>query len=200
MRRLFHILFTCGTAAFFLPSCGNTDAEINKIIDRKQLAVEEAFNIESQLSQNGTIKAKLTAPFMLRYTSDSVRVEFPKTLHTEFYLDKAKIVAAGYPDTVHVVETHIYSKFGRYTEFDSKVYLRDSVVAFNVMKHDTLWSDELWWDQNKQEIYTDGPYHLKTQNGEDFKGIGLRAAQNLSWYQLNKGKGTMQAPQGSIPY
>jgi hypothetical protein len=203
MRRNSHTGFAFLILAAFsctLPGCGNTDKEIAQLTDRKKLTVEEALNVESQLSQNGSVKAKLFAPRMIRYTADSVRVEFPNNLHTEFYLEKEKLVAAGYPDTVHVVESHIYSKYGKYTEFDNRVYLRDSVVAFNVLKADTLWSDELWWDQNKQEIYTDGPYYLKTHDGQDLRGVGLRAAQNLQWYELKKGKGNMQAPQGSIPY
>jgi hypothetical protein len=188
---------------FCLNSCESTQRELDKI-NKKQLAIEEARNVESYLSQAGIVKARLTAPVMIRHTADSVRVEFPKTLHTEFFLDPEKLLQAGIAIDTQVVESHIYSLYGKYTEYDNKVYLRDSVVAFNVLKRDTLWCDELWWDQDKRIIYTQSRFRYKTHDGQDMKGdgknTGFQAKQDFSEYTLFHSKGTMMAPQGSIPY
>src|ERR1700742_4348055 len=62
----------------------------------RQLIPEEAYNIESLLSEPGKdsatgklkagVKGKLTAPYMLRYQrTDSPYAEFPRTLHVDFY-------------------------------------------------------------------------------------------------------------------
>lgn len=183
-----------------ISACTNSQKELDRFINKKQLAVEEARDVESFLSQGGEVRARLTAPVMIRYTQDSIRVEFPKTLVTEFYVDREKLRLAGMPDTFNYVESRIRSLYGVYTEFNSKVYLRDSVLCVNLVKHDTLWADELWWDQNAKVIYTETYYHLKTRDGQDLTGAGLRASQTLDWYELKKGKGAMQAPQGSMPY
>ncbi len=47
--------------------------------------------------------------------------------------------------------------YARYREYERKVFLKDSVVVINILKGDTLKTDELWWDQDKEEFYTDRP-------------------------------------------
>jgi hypothetical protein len=104
----------------------------------------------------------------------------------------------------NIVESYIFSKYGKYTEYNNKVYLRDSVVAYNIIKKDTLWCDELWWDQDKRIIYTQSRFRFKTHDGQDMKGegknTGFEAKQDFSEYTLFRSKGSMMAPQGSIPY
>jgi hypothetical protein len=180
-------------------ACSNSKKEL-EAFNRKVLEQEESINIKSYLSQSGKLKARLTAALMIRYTSDSTRIEFPKGLHTEFFLDSA-FVQNGI-DT-NIVESHIFSGFGKYTEFNSLVYLKDSVLCYNQIKKDTLWCDELWWDQAQQKIYTWGKFRFKTHDGQDMKGdgngTGFNAKQDLSEYTLYKSKGVMVAPQGTMP-
>jgi hypothetical protein len=179
--------------------CGNSKKDLS-IFDKTKLAKEESKNVVSYLSQSGIMKARLSAPLMIRYTSDSVRVEFTKGLHTEFFQDNN--ATPTYLDT-NIVESHIFSKFGRYTEFNNKVYLWDSVLCYNALKKDTLWCDDLWWDQDKQTIYTWGKFRFKTHDGQDMSGAGeqtgFTAKQDLSEYTLYRSKGVMVAPQGSLP-
>ncbi|MCU0322477.1 MAG: LPS export ABC transporter periplasmic protein LptC, partial [Chitinophagaceae bacterium] len=132
---------------FFVTSCEN---EIKTVQDlgKRTLGVEEAKNIESYMSQAGKMRAKLSAPLMLRYLLDTPKVEFTKTMHVDFF------------DDTLGVESQLNCKYGRYLENDNKVYLRDSVVVFN-RTGDTLWTDELLWDQIKQEFYTDKFVRLK---------------------------------------
>jgi hypothetical protein len=49
------------------------------------LGVEEGKNIESYMSQGGKMKAKLTAPIMLRYMLDTPKVEFTKSYACRFF-------------------------------------------------------------------------------------------------------------------
>ena len=63
------------------------------------------------------------------------------------------------------------------------MFLRDSVVVINLAKGDTLKTDELWWDQNTQEFYTDKPVEIH-QPDKTVYGKGLRAAQDFSWYDI----------------
>jgi hypothetical protein len=185
---------------YYLCACSNSKKDL-EAFNRSVLQQEESIAITSYLAQNGVLKARLIAPLMIRYTADSTRVEFPKGLHTEFFLDNTKSPTG--VDT-SVVESHIFSKFGKYTEFNNKVYLKDSVLCYNAIQKDTLWCDDLWWDQNEQKIYTWGKFHFKTHDGQNMRGdgneTGFTAKQDLSEYTLYKSKGTMQAPQGSLPY
>jgi hypothetical protein len=194
-------LFTVTVIAtiVFMFSCSNSKKDLS-IFDKNKISQEESKNITSYLSQGGVMKARLFAPKMIRYTSDSIRVEFPQGQHTEFFLENKDLVHG--VDT-NIVESHIFSKYGRYTEFNNKVYLKDSVLCYNALKKDTLWCDDLWWDQDKQVIFTWGKFRFKTHDGQDMKGngekTGFTAKQDLTEYTLYNSTGVMIAPAGTLP-
>ena len=168
-------------------ACENPDTVLEDLY-KKKVAVEEAKNIVSYLSQGGKVKAKLTSPFMLRYQTDSPYIEFPRTLHVDFYNDTAKI------------ESTVDARYAKYIEFDRKVLLRDSVVVLSLQNGDTLRTQELWWDQNKQEFYTDKPAHVHQRDKVIPAMNGLRAAQNLTWYDFYGVKqGQIAVPKETIP-
>ncbi|HEV8285442.1 MAG TPA: LPS export ABC transporter periplasmic protein LptC [Chitinophagaceae bacterium] len=164
---------------FFIWGCENNETTIKELTENKVM-VEEGKNIESYLSQQSKVKAKLTAPLMLRYQTDTVRVEFPKTLHVDFYDDSTKI------------ETWLDSKHGKYFENLNKVYLWDSVVVINV-KGDTLKSSDLWWDQNTKLFYTDKYAEYRTKDKQIFPSKGIEATQDL-------GHITFKSPTGIVNY
>jgi hypothetical protein len=197
-RTLFCLSIQIGII-FSLSSCSNSKKDLEQF-NQKAIHKEEIKNVVSYLSQKGVMKARLTAPLLIRFTSDSTRVEFPNGLHTEFFQENGDLNLK--VDTT-IVESHIYSKYGRYTEFNNKVFLKDSVVCYNQIKKDTLWCDELWWDQNLQRIHTWGKFRFKTHDGQNMYGngsdAGFNARQDLSEYTLYKSKGTMMAPAGAFP-
>ena len=140
--------------------------------------IEEAYEIKSFLSQNGTLRAKLTAPYMLRYSLDTSYIEFPRRLHVDFYDSTAK------------VESQVDALYGKYFETTSKVYLRDSVVVFNV-KGDTLRTPDLWWDQNTKKFYTEKAIRLRTKDKRLFGGKGFVADQDLNNWSIFQPTGTI---------
>src|SRR5690349_5938571 len=160
------LLISC----LFVLSCENDMKEVNDLLE-KQTGVEEGKDITSYMSQEGTVKAKLRAPVMLRYQSDSPYVEFPKSLHVDFFNDSTKI------------ESTVDALYARYREFENKVFLKDSVVVINIEKGDTLKTNELWWDQNTEEFFTDKPVRIYQKDKTIF-GKGLKAKQDFSSYDI----------------
>ena len=160
-------LFAVFIIALFFSSCEN-DIQVVQALGQKKVGVEEAKNIEAYQSVGGKVKARLTAPLMYKYLSDTVRIEFPKSLHVDFY------------DSLTKVESQLFARYGSYYENDRKVFLKDSVIVFNI-KHDTLWTKELTWDQDKQQFYTNKPIHLSqsTTSRQNIYGRGLHADQNF---------------------
>ena len=128
---------------FFMCSCENDIKKVNEL-QEKRLGVDQAKNIESFFSHAGQMRAKLTAPLMYRYQFDTPKIEFPRNLHVDFY------------DSTRNIESQLFAKYGRYFENSGLVFLRDSVVIFNIRK-DTLWCNELYWDRDKEQFYTDKP-------------------------------------------
>ena len=149
----------------FFYSCENDPDVVNRGNERKA-NIEEARNIQSFLSQNGNLRAKLVSPFMLRYAMDTSYLEFPKTLHVNFYDSSGK------------VESELNALYGKYFETRSLVYLRDSVVVFNV-KGDTLRTPDLWWDQNTKKFYTESRVRIQRKGQRVIGGKGMEATQDL---------------------
>jgi LPS export ABC transporter protein LptC len=174
IKRSAHIIFFLAalTGCLFFSACENDLREVDKL-SKRETSVEEATNIESYLSQSGSLRARLTAPRFLRHQTQVPRVEFPNTLHVDFY------------DSLRAVESELFAKYGEYKENESKVYLKDSIVVFNV-KGDTLFTDELYWDQNRQLFFTDKPVVISQTAPQRQKiyGIGLTADQNLRWFTV----------------
>lgn len=157
------------TGCFFMWACEN-DMNVVRDLGRKKASIEEGRNIEIFLSMNGKMRARLTAPLLLRYQGDSAqKAEFPNSLHVDFFNDSVKI------------ESQLNAKYGRYLENENKVFLRDNVVAFNI-KGDTLFCEELYWDQTLEKFYTD----KKVTISKDFRrslfiGLnGMTCKQDLS--------------------
>jgi LPS export ABC transporter protein LptC len=165
-------------SCFFVWGCENNMDELPNAANKK-ISVEEALNIQSYLSNGGVLRAKLTAPLFLRYQSEVPKVEFPKTLHVDFY------------DSLMKIESQLFAKYGEYKENENKVLLRDSVITFNI-KGDTLFTNELYWDQNKQVFFTDKPVTISQSvpYRQKIYGIGLTADQNLRWFTITN----LQAP------
>ena len=114
-------------------------------------------------------------------------VEFPKTLHVDFYnLDT-------------VIESKLDARYGKYYEAQSKVFLKDSVRVINV-KGDTLYCEELWWDRNKigTEFYTDKPVKIRTRT-ETLNGIGMESGQDFKNYHIIQVTGMVKVPAAEFP-
>jgi LPS export ABC transporter protein LptC len=174
---IFSCLFVCG--------CENDERMLNAWTENK-LMVEEARSVTSFISQNGHVKAKLTAPLMLRYQKDTVMVEFPKTLHVDFY------------DSTSRVESRLDARYGKYLENLNRVLLKDSVRVVNV-QGDTLLTSELWWDQELKKFYTDSTVRIIQKDKHIRGGKGMEASQDLMWYTIRQPTGTVLVGDEMMP-
>jgi len=173
------------TGCFFLSGCEN-DPKVLQELSEKKIMTEEARDIESYMSQQGQMRAKLTSPFMIRYITDTVYVEFPKTLHVDFFDDST------------LVETRLDALYGKYYESLNKVYLRDSVRVIN-RDGDTLRCPELWWDQTLQKFYTDKPARLDGNDKHLVGNQGLEATQDLKVITFKYPTGPFRVKESSVP-
>ncbi len=171
------------TGCFFVCSCENDMEEVRNL-SKKRIGIEEAHNIESYLSQNGMVKARLTAPVMLRYQLDTPKTEFPKSLHVNFFNDSLKI------------ESELNARYGSYFENENKVFLRDSVVVYNITG-DTLHTQELYWDQRKESFYTDKNVIIHKPDQKIY-GKGLIADQSFKNITIRNPTGFMLIPDSSF--
>jgi LPS export ABC transporter protein LptC len=167
-------LLGCIGCTILLAACENNPQEVNALT-RKVIEVEEGKNIKALFTQSGNRKAYLTAPFMSRVKADTVYVEFPRSIHIDFYDDQSQL------------QNVVTAKYARYFELMGKVFLRDSVVVTSVAG-DTLHCKSLWWIQNEEAFYTEDSVVINTKT-QQLNGSGLRAKSDFSKYTILNSKG-----------
>jgi LPS export ABC transporter protein LptC len=158
--------FSC---LFIFSACVNSEKEVSDLLDKK-IGVDEATNVQGYMSNTGKMKARMRAPSMLRYQDSTARTEFPKGLHVDFFNDSTKI------------ESQMDARFAEYYEMKSQIFLKDSVRVFN-NTNDTLFCQELWWDQTKQLFYTDKPVRVHRPDMIMY-GVGLSAPQDFKIFEI----------------
>ncbi|MFT3909831.1 MAG: LPS export ABC transporter periplasmic protein LptC [Ferruginibacter sp.] len=175
------------TGCIFLSACENNEDVVNSL-NKKITGVEEAKNVVINYTVAGKTKSILTAPLMLNVDDTVPYVEFPKTLHTDFYNEEGQI------------ESILTAKYAKYKQNQSIVFLRDSVRVINIQKGDTLYCNELYWDRNRRgtEFYTDKPVRIRTKT-QYINGNGMESAQDFKNWHIIESTGTIKIPQSKFP-
>jgi LPS export ABC transporter protein LptC len=176
----------CFLLCWFFTACENNVKDLPNY-RQKQISVDEGKKITAFMSENSRVKAKLTAPYMRRSEIDTPYVEFPNSLHVDFFNDSLKI------------ESTMNARYGKWREQDGKVFLRDSVVVTNILKGDTLYCKELLWDQKSEKFFTDKPVQIHKSGGTILYGTGLEAPQDFSGYTIFQITGPFAFPAGGMP-
>ena len=171
---------------FFIISCENSEEQLKGLTERR-IGVEKGEGIRINYSIGGKTKSILTAPVMLRYQDTVPYIEFPKSIHADFYDDSM------------IIESRLDAKYGRYMESENKVFLKDSVRVIN-NKGDTLYCNELYWDRSKtgQEFYTDKPVRIRTKT-HIIDGTGLNAPQDFKNWEILEPRGFVKVPASQFP-
>jgi len=182
-----NIIAALVSGCIFLSSCENNPTTVDQL-NSKRLGVEEAKHVDINYTLGGRAKAKLLSPLMYRVQDTLPYVEFPKTLHVDFY-----------NDSTSGVDSRLDALYGKYYESQSRVYLRDSVKVINI-KGDTLYCDELWWDRAKKdhEFYTEKAVRIRTKTQIIF-GIGMDAKQDFKDWHIINPTGFLNVPSSQFP-
>ena len=171
---------------FFLYSCENDIKDIRDL-EAKKVGVEEAKMVVVNYSLAGRKKAVLVSPLMFRVQEAVPYIEFPKTIHVDFY------------DDTGMIESKLDARYAKYKETQSNVFLKDSVRVINVLG-DTLYCNELNWDLKRtgSEFYTDKPVRIRTRT-QIIDGIGMEAKQDFSEWHIIKPVGFIKVPASQFP-
>ncbi len=170
----------------FLFGCSNDVQEVRNLSIKKE-GKEEANSVTAYMSEGSKLKAKLTAPFMRHTTEhDTVKMIFPKSVHVEFYNDSSG-----------KVDSRLFAKYAVNLEKIGKVLMQDSVLAYN-MTGDTIRTNELWWDRNRQLFYTDKRVRVR-QQGNDIYGTGLVSDQAFKDIHIINPTGKLEVQDSTLP-
>lgn len=167
MRYIF--IFSC---AILIVSCGKEEV---KELKEYTGPLQEVENMEMFHTENEIIKVKMTAPLLYEFANEDM--EFPKGLYIEFYTEEGKLES-----TLKANHAFFFK--------DKKLWRgRGKVEVKNMEKNEQLNTEELFWKQTEETIYTEEFVTIR-QQGDVIYGKGLDAKQDLSDYTITHPTGT----------
>jgi len=163
-----------------LGGCENDIERINMLTDESESATIQGTNIKVIYSDSAKVKIQVLAPVYKQYpTAERPYMEFEEGLEVFFYDDSAKIeseIKADY--TIYYIEEQLWHATG-------------NVVAQNFENGDALHTEELFWDEKEELIYSDSYTRVISEENTLYGKKGFRSHQNLSNWQLIGSSGTI---------
>ncbi len=176
MQKLFLIF---GVGVFFA-ACGNTIEDLKKFEKKTDEGIEHAEGVEMIYSDSAVVRVKVTAVEMDHVMNPEKPFRlFKKGLLVDFFNRNKEQVSK------------LTSKYAERDENSGLVLLRDSVVVWNT-KNERLETEELWWNEPQQRIYSTKHVKITTPtqiiDGTDFESNG-----DFTHWKINNVIGVVQS-------
>lgn len=173
------LLFSYLAIVILFCSCEN-DMTAVRAFDKSKMGVEQAYDIETIMSQTAKVKGVLTAPYMERHVSVPPYTEFPQGLKVVFYNDSLQF------------ERVLTARYGKLMDGENEMFLKDSVVILDLKKLQRVDCKDLRWDPKKQQFITERFCRISTPV-DTIYSMGLDANQDLSTVNLHRVTGVVSA-------
>ncbi|MDR2359528.1 MAG: hypothetical protein LBD87_07010 [Prevotellaceae bacterium] len=182
-------------AGVILPgACDDKQAQLSAIEDHKQVPTLEIDRLQIDYTESGLLRINLVAPLLQRFLlAEEPYNVFPKGMHIYFYT------------ATHELENEIIADYAYNREKPEEYWeATGNVVVKNHLKQQTLYTDTLYWDRAKKNIYTHAPVRIVTPD-LFFDGLeGMVADERFEEYKFfNANNGVLYvddepAPQDSL--
>lgn len=159
---------TAFAVAFIVYSCKGHLAEADAL-DLSSVPLQTIDDMFAVQTKNGVVVMRMESDIMERFENDTISKEtFPKGLAIYSYTDEGLLETTIFSDdAVHEINkkdnTEKWAAYG-------------NVLIQNVIKNETVETDTLYWDQGKEEIYTDCYVRMYSPSGF-MQGYGMRSDQ-----------------------
>lgn len=172
---LFLLLF----ATFFF-SCENDIEKIKAITSDSNYPVITGYNSKLIFSDSAVIKFVLeTKEYNIYQTEEEQYTELPQGFKAYLYNEEQ-------------VENYIITADYGIAHEDKKLWIaRKNVVVRDLLNDNTLNTEELFWDQENEKIYSEKFTKITDKDGIYIGENGFVANQDFSKYELIGAKGTV---------
>ena len=169
-----------------LPSCKNDVQTVLSLDVVDTLPEMTARDIEIYYSERGKVQIKLVSPYLVNETEEEPLLIFPDGFTVYFY------------DSTMNIQSTITADYGISHEKKKIMEARHNVVVENIQKGEKLNTEELFWDRNKQEIYSNKFVRLTT--GEQvITGDGLTSKEPFDEILITNPKGLLEFKEEASP-
>ncbi|MCK5134782.1 MAG: LPS export ABC transporter periplasmic protein LptC [Bacteroidales bacterium] len=166
--------------ALLSAGCENDIERINMLTDEDETPKIKGNNVEVIYSDSAKVKVQILTP-AFRQFPDVKRpyMEFPEGLEVYFYNDSLKI------------ESEIRANYAIYYSQERLWHATGNVVARRLDNGDILNTEELFWDEEKQFIYSSAFTRVQNKDGILYGKRGFESHQDLSNWHLIGSSGTV---------
>ncbi len=158
-----------------LISCsGNNENILN--IPEYEGPISEVYDATHYYSDSAVVKLKIETP--VQWDFENGDQEFPEGIFIEFF------------DNLGQTTNTLRADHCKYT-FEDKVYkATGNVVMKGIKTNEQLNTEELFWDMDKERVYTDKFVMIETEN-QIVKGNGLESNQDFTEWEIKNSVGTI---------
>lgn len=160
-------------------SCSNSMEKVRElsIQNEENYPVETIEDCEIIYSDSAQVRVILNAMVLNRFVSENPFLEFTDGIRVQFFNAKGK------------KESELVADYARLYQETNLMIAKNNVKVRNV-DGDILESEELIWDQEKKEIYSEEFVKITTEH-EVIYGNGFVSNQNFTKYMIKNIKGTI---------
>jgi len=165
------LIATASAVAFVIYAC-NANKDQEEVVDQSDKPVQIVDNMFVVQTENGILKMRMESDRMERYSNDSSTYElFP-----------VGFAAFMYEEEEGKLETTIFADQARHVKYNSGDEIWQAfgnVRIRNEIKDETMETDTLYWDREKETIYTD--CYVKMYSPDGFmQGYGMVSDQRAN--------------------
>jgi len=164
------MIATALAVAFVVYSCKGK-LNVDDKLDRTAKPIQTVDNMFVVQTENGILKMRVEADKMERYHEDTLSYElFPDGFAVFMYEADGKL------------ETTIFSDQARHLKYNngSEIWQAfGNVRVRNEIKNETMETDTLYWDREKETIYTDCYVKMYSKDGF-MQGYGMISEQRVN--------------------
>ncbi len=180
LRRVFPLLLAGG---ILLGSCENDIERVGLLTDETLIPKIKGNQIEVIYSDSARVKVRITAPLFMNFPDlERPYMEFPKGMDVFFYGDSLKLESSIRADyTIYYTKERLWHATG-------------NVIARRLSNGDELNTEEMYWDEQKEFIYSNAYTRVQNEDGTFYGKEGFTSDQHLNNWQLIGTSGTVTVP------
>ena len=177
IHKIKNLVIAIAVTLFF--SCNSNLKEVQKIgvLQNEPIGIAENINLKytEKLSDTGRVIANLISPKMLDYSNrDFAYSEFPDGIHLIVFdeEDNKSVIVSDY--AIYYGETDVIDLQGN--------------VVLSTHNKDTLYAEQLYYDQRREWLFTNQPVTLKFGRNRQ-NGNGFDSDSNFKTFEIMEGSG-----------
>ncbi len=172
------VIFLAG----ILFSCVNDLDTIQKITYDPKAPSETSTNLEVLYTDSGYTRIKIFAKIAETYTSPEHVTKFKDGVQVEFFSEKGEIISK------------LTALYGEVNFKSGLITVRDSVILRNLKKKQTLETEQLFYNQTNDTIFTPNYVICKREGkGVIGRGHGLKTTRFFNYAEI-------LAPEGKVDF